>query len=131
MDLGRFRNLHVSQHPLVAHKLALLRDRSTEPKKFRELVRELSWLLGYVHGVIHTPKDRLIERTRWFQWLNHHHYIHHVDVRANINFMLPVCDLLLGTQKWELTPQEAAAFPSFAEATRPASAGAASSAKAA
>jgi uracil phosphoribosyltransferase len=40
-------NVHVSQHPLVAHKLTLLRDRTTEPKKFRELVRELSWLLGY------------------------------------------------------------------------------------
>ncbi len=47
MDSGRYPNLHVSQHPLVAHKLALLRDRGTEPKKFRELVRELSWLLGY------------------------------------------------------------------------------------
>ncbi len=40
-------NVHVSDHPLVAHKLSLLRDRATEPKKFRELVRELSWLLGY------------------------------------------------------------------------------------
>ena len=39
--------VHVSTHPLVAHKLALLRDQATEPKKFRELVRELSWLLGY------------------------------------------------------------------------------------
>ncbi len=39
--------LHVSQHPLVAHKLAILRDKRTEPKKFRELVRELTWLLGY------------------------------------------------------------------------------------
>ncbi|HSK93336.1 MAG TPA: uracil phosphoribosyltransferase [Candidatus Angelobacter sp.] len=39
--------LHVSQHPLVAHKLAILRDRTTEPKKFREIVRELTWLLGY------------------------------------------------------------------------------------
>ena len=39
--------LHVSQHPAVAHKLAVLRDRTTEPKKFREVVRELSWLLGY------------------------------------------------------------------------------------
>ena len=39
--------VHVSNHPLVAHKLSLLRDKSTEPKKFRELVRELSWLLGY------------------------------------------------------------------------------------
>jgi uracil phosphoribosyltransferase len=40
-------NVHVSHHPLVAHKLSLLRDHATEPKKFRELVRELSWLLGY------------------------------------------------------------------------------------
>ncbi len=39
--------LHVSQHPAVRHKLGILRDVSTEPKKFREVVRELSWLLGY------------------------------------------------------------------------------------
>ena len=40
-------DLHVSGHPAVRHKLALLRDERTDPKKFRELVRELSWLLGY------------------------------------------------------------------------------------
>jgi uracil phosphoribosyltransferase len=40
-------NLHVSQHPAVRHKLGILRDEETEPKKFREVVRELSWLLGY------------------------------------------------------------------------------------
>jgi uracil phosphoribosyltransferase len=39
--------LHVSRHPAVLHKLALLRDASTEPRKFRELVREISWLVGY------------------------------------------------------------------------------------
>jgi uracil phosphoribosyltransferase len=39
--------LYVSRHPGVLHKLAILRDESTEPKKFREVVRELSWLLGY------------------------------------------------------------------------------------
>jgi len=39
--------LHVSQHPAVLHKLGILRDEATEPKKFREIVRELSWLLGY------------------------------------------------------------------------------------
>jgi uracil phosphoribosyltransferase len=38
---------HVSTHPAIQHKLALLRATSTEPKKFRELVREISWLLGY------------------------------------------------------------------------------------
>ena len=31
--------LHVSRHPAVLHKLALLRTESTEPKKFRELGR--------------------------------------------------------------------------------------------
>ncbi len=40
-------NLHVSRHPAVQHKLGILRDVRTEPKKFREVVRELSWLLGY------------------------------------------------------------------------------------
>src|SRR5688500_652856 len=40
-------NLHVSTHPAVLHKLGILRDQKTEPKKFREVVRELSWLLGY------------------------------------------------------------------------------------
>ena len=39
--------LHISRHPAVLHKLAVLRDANTEPKKFREVVRELSWLLGY------------------------------------------------------------------------------------
>jgi uracil phosphoribosyltransferase len=38
---------HVSRHPAVQHKLRILRDETTEPKKFREIVRELSWLLGY------------------------------------------------------------------------------------
>ena len=39
--------VHVSSHPAVLHKLALLRQETTEPKKFRELVREISWLVGY------------------------------------------------------------------------------------
>ena len=39
--------LHVSHHPAVQHKLGILRAVTTEPKKFREVVRELSWLLGY------------------------------------------------------------------------------------
>ncbi|WP_129631520.1 uracil phosphoribosyltransferase [Candidatus Oscillochloris fontis] len=39
--------VHVSTHPLVLHKLALLRSELTEPKKFRELVREIAQLLFY------------------------------------------------------------------------------------
>ncbi len=40
-------NVHESKHPLVAHKLSRLRDKNTEPKKFRELVREIAGLLAY------------------------------------------------------------------------------------
>ncbi len=40
-------NVHVSNHPLMLHKLTHLRDAKTEPKKFRELIREISILLAY------------------------------------------------------------------------------------
>lgn len=37
--------VHVSQHPLVRHKIALLRDVKTEPRDFRALVGEIAQLL--------------------------------------------------------------------------------------
>jgi len=40
-------NVFQSNHPLIQHKLTLLRDVETEPKRFRELVREVTWLLLY------------------------------------------------------------------------------------
>ena len=40
-------NVYESDHPLVQHKLTLLRDIRTEAKKFRELIRELALLLCY------------------------------------------------------------------------------------
>ncbi|MFA9489964.1 MAG: uracil phosphoribosyltransferase, partial [Anaerolineales bacterium] len=41
------KNVYPSSHPLVAHKLTKLRSKDTEPKKFRELIREISALLTY------------------------------------------------------------------------------------
>jgi len=41
------KNVFPSKHPLVMHKLTKLRDRRTEPKKFRELIREIASLLTY------------------------------------------------------------------------------------
>ncbi|HRW05554.1 MAG TPA: uracil phosphoribosyltransferase [Caldilineaceae bacterium] len=40
-------NTYPSPHPLIQHKLTLLRRKSTEPKKFRELVGEVSIMLTY------------------------------------------------------------------------------------
>ena len=39
--------LHVIDHPLVAHKLTILRDKETATKDFRELVSEIGMLLTY------------------------------------------------------------------------------------
>ena len=39
--------VYESVHPLVKHKLTLLRNINTKPKKFRELIREVSMLLCY------------------------------------------------------------------------------------
>ena len=39
--------LVVIDHPLVQHKISLLRDKNTGTKEFRELVQELAMLMGY------------------------------------------------------------------------------------
>ncbi len=39
--------VHISTHPLVRHKMTLLRDQRTDPKKFRELLREIAVLIVY------------------------------------------------------------------------------------
>jgi uracil phosphoribosyltransferase len=46
-DAPAFANTFPSAHPLARHKLTLLRTRTTEPKKFREVVRELATMLVY------------------------------------------------------------------------------------
>lgn len=42
-----FPNLTIIRHPLIQHKLTVLRDRSTSKKKFKELVDEISMLMAY------------------------------------------------------------------------------------
>lgn len=39
--------VHIISHPLVQHKLTIMRDKNTGTKDFRELTHELSQLLGY------------------------------------------------------------------------------------
>ena len=40
-------SLHVMDHPLLAHKLTILRDKNTSVKDFRELVSEIGMLITY------------------------------------------------------------------------------------
>ena len=40
-------NVHIMDHPLVHHKLAVLRNKETTVKEFRELVSEIAGLMCY------------------------------------------------------------------------------------
>ena len=44
---AKFPNLHVVDHPLVQHKLSVMRDKKTSVKDFRALVGEIAMLLTY------------------------------------------------------------------------------------
>lgn len=41
------KNVIICDHPLIQHKISLLRDKNTDVKEFRELVSEVSMLMGY------------------------------------------------------------------------------------
>lgn len=79
----------------------------------------VSNLFIVVHDTIHRPgSHRIVEAQPWFPFLDRHHYIHHVDLGANLNFLLPLADLLYGTLRTEMTPVELDAHGSIETAKR-------------
>lgn len=78
----------------------------------------LVFLFIRVHDAIHFPGVSHLERFRWFWFLDHHHYIHHIDNRANTNFLLPLGDILMGTLRLELNDAEIGRWPTYEEARR-------------
>jgi len=50
-----------------------------------------------LHWCMHVPKNRWIEKTRIFQWLNTHHYLHHRHAFKNLNVVFPLADWALGS----------------------------------
>ena len=40
-------SVHIIDHPLVQHKLSLMREKQTSTNKFRQLLQEISMLMGY------------------------------------------------------------------------------------
>ena len=57
------RHVHVIDHPLVQHKLTIMREKDTSTRTFRQLLQELSMLMAYeitrdmpiIHKTIETP----------------------------------------------------------------------------
>lgn len=60
--------LHLVDHPMIQHKLTIMRDRDTDTKDFRELLNEIALLLGYevtrdfplIDKEIETPLQKMI-----------------------------------------------------------------------
>jgi uracil phosphoribosyltransferase len=97
-------NLHVSDHPLVRHKITLLADERTPPKVFREIVRELTALLLY-EATMNVPLKRIRFRTPLEEadgW--------HIDaqigivpiLRAGLGMVDAAVDALPSSQVWHL-----------------------------
>jgi len=70
MRVDSLPNLTVLDHPLIQHKLTLLRDRETTTRDFKQLVNEIATLMAYevtkdlpIEPVeIETPLERMIGR---------------------------------------------------------------------
>lgn len=69
-------------------------------------VTMFTYYLGYegFHYLMHKPTFSMIERTPWFRFIERHHRIHHVHMDRNLNVLLPLADLVLGTLVLEAKP---------------------------
>lgn len=54
-------------------------------------------LYEYVHFCMHVPGERAFERTKFFNFINNHHRLHHIHYKKNLNVVIPIADLCLGT----------------------------------
>lgn len=54
-------NVHIFDHPLIRHKLTILRDKRTGHKEFRELTQELSMLMAYEATRRHSVREIEVE----------------------------------------------------------------------
>ena len=45
--MENYKNVHILDHPLIRHKLAIIRNKNTDTKQFREIIKEVATLLAY------------------------------------------------------------------------------------
>lgn len=97
-------DVHVSQHPLVRHKQTLLRAVRTEPKKFRELVREITQFLIYEATADLALADRSVETPlAEYPGVRIGDRIGLVPIlRAGIGMVDPVLELIPTAHVWHL-----------------------------
>jgi uracil phosphoribosyltransferase len=97
-------NVFESNHPLVAHKLTLLRSKDTKSKEFRELIKEISNLLTYEatadlslsKSSVETP----LKKANGFELIDQVGLI--PILRAGLGMVTGVWELLPGAEVWHI-----------------------------
>lgn len=71
MDIKKYKNAHVLSHPLLSHKISILRNKNTSTTEFRQVVKEVAMLEGFeafrhlktIPTKITTPLEKTIQPT--------------------------------------------------------------------
>ena len=45
--MKEYKNVHILDHPLIRHKLAIIRNKNTDTKNFRDIIKEIATLMAY------------------------------------------------------------------------------------
>ena len=85
-------NVHVFDHPLIQHKLSILRDKDTGAKAFRELVSEIATLMCY-EATRDLPMEEVLIETETLNGMQHGYTKNYtpVCVRAQEDFSGRIC----------------------------------------
>jgi uracil phosphoribosyltransferase len=96
--------LHVSNHPLIHHKLAILRKSDTPHPQFRQLVKEIALLLAY-EASADLPLSDITVRTP-MGVANGKHLLQEVGLvpilRAGLGMVEGILELLPSAQVWHI-----------------------------
>ena len=57
-----YKNVYILDHPLIRHKLAIIRDKNTNTKQFREIISELATLMAY-ESFKDVPTQKIVVET--------------------------------------------------------------------
>lgn len=55
-------------------------------------------LYEYLHFCMHVPRERWLEKTFFFQFVQEHHRLHHVYYLKNLNVVVPIADFVFGSR---------------------------------
>lgn len=60
--MKNYSNVHILDHPLIRHKVAIIRDKDTSTKQFREVIEEIATLMAY-EAFKEVPTQQIVVET--------------------------------------------------------------------